>query len=196
MRVLLRRSPFVVASALAFVGLVALVACGGDDDAPSNPADGGSGADSASGTDAGTKNDAGGGGTDAGKDAADGGGGGPSDPNAPQTVTAGPSFSGSVPAGDDTAHYFKYVPGQAFASVKINVATLGPTGTGSVRWQDTTMVGLCDTTGGLKCCTATGGVASCKLSISPVVSGKTYYVIVAGDPTSKTDYAFSLVETP
>ncbi|MBX3233135.1 MAG: hypothetical protein KIT84_20295 [Labilithrix sp.] len=136
-------------------------------------------------------------GADAGSDSgADAGSTSPDSPAKAQTITSGQNVAGSLPPGTTSAHYYKYVPAQAFTSVAVNVTTLTPPFGGAIRWQTDTTIGLCDITGGLRCCDNAG---SCNLTIregtDPVEPGKTYYVIVttSGPPL---DYAFSITENP
>ena len=207
---------FIGVSTVSFAAIAPLAACSEDD--PSSGV--GSGSDSGSSTgeggntnpdgggasDASGGNDAGGG-NDTGADTGADAGTNPSDPNKPATITAGQSINGTVPASTpqaDSAHFYKYVPAQAFTKVTVDVTALGPsTAFGDLRWQTDTQLGLCDSTGGVRCCDTTGGPSMCHLTIregsnpsfQPVVPGKTYYVIVIGG-TGPTSYAFSLTEVP
>lgn len=133
--------------------------------------------------------------TDGGVDA------GPTSPATARTITAADNVSGIAPGGDDAGHWFKYVPTQAFTSVDIAVTAFG-TGPslGTMRWQTSPTLGLCNIMGGVVCCN--DGPASCHLSITdvgggPVVVGQTYWIIVLGGNAGQTtSYAFSLVENP
>jgi hypothetical protein len=188
----------------------------GDDDATPPAADVDSGTttnDAASGIDASTSIGDSGGTQDAKADATADADAAPATPDSPanaQTVTAGQTISGTVPPsgnGVDSMRWYKYVPAQAFTSVNVNVIAFTPatSNLSDIRWQAETMVGLCDLTGGTRCCLAEGGPA-CNLTIregtpptfTPVVAGKTYYIIVrGGDGASPTSsYSFSLVENP
>jgi len=184
-----------------------IVACSSDDATPPSPTTdaGGGGTDSGSG---GT--DSGGGGTDSGGGGTDSGGtaktdagvdAGPTSPATARTITVADSVSGTAPGGDDAGHWFKYVPPQAFSSVSINVTVFGTEATlGTMRWQTSTTLGLCNIMGGVVCCN--NGPASCSLTITdagggPVVVGQTYWIIVLGGNAGQTtSYAFNLVENP
>lgn len=168
------------------------------DSSTNTSTDGSTASDSGTGSDTGTNNADGAVALDSG---ADSGPTYPTNPAAPQTVTTGATYSGTI-AVDPTyavAHYYKYVPASAFSSVKVNLVSLTPANSlGTVRWQTDTNVGLCDTTGNVKCCTAPGA-ASCNLTIkegaNPVMAGKTYYIIATGGPSYETNYSFTITET-